>query len=162
MHAICNIKSLWCFRPRFSPFSPFPYGSPLTKVNSLQTSFSGSPGQKMLLGTSLHQATSETEREVMTPRMKGREMYGGPVIFGSSARKSRLLSAGPYTAAFRSRAVDKASRLERVSTVSFPPSLGAGPPPSSLPSTAPSSPHSSRPHYISSLSPRVEQGVKLD
>ena len=120
-------------KPSFSPFSPFPYGSPLTKVNSLQTSFSGSPGQKMLLGTSLHQATSEPEREVMTPRMKGREMYGGPVIFGSSARKSRLLSAGPYTAAFRSRAVDKSARLERVSTVSFPPSLGAGPPPSSLP-----------------------------
>lgn len=129
-------------RPRFSPFSPFPYGSPLTKTNNLQTSFSGSPGQKMLLGTSLHQPTSEPERTVMTPRMKGRELYGGPVIFGSSARKSRLLSAGPYTAAFRSRAVDKAARLERVS-VTFPPSLGAGPPPSSLPSTAPSSPHSS-------------------
>merc|ERR1712227_1050126 len=46
-----------------------------------------------------------------------------------------------YTAAFRSRAAEKQNRFERVT---FPPSLGAvAPPPSSLPSTAPSSPHSS-------------------
>merc|ERR1719270_2872027 len=77
----------------------------------------------------------------MTPRLKGQDLYGGPVMFGSSARKSRLMSASPYTAAFRSRAAEKQNRLERVT---FPPSLGAvAPPPSSLPSTAPSSPHSS-------------------
>lgn len=126
-------------RPRFSSFTPFPYGSPLAKMNTIQTSFSGSPGQKLLLGSSL--AQSQPPAEVMTPRLKGRDLYGGPVTFGSSARKTRLLSAGPYTAAFRNRAADKQTRLERVSLV---PALGtAGPPPSSLPSTAPSSPHSS-------------------
>ena len=121
-------------------------------MNNLQTSFSGSPGQKMLLGTSLHQASTTEDKEVMTPRMKGREMYGGPVMFGSSARRSRLLSAGPYTAALRTRASDKEARLERVS-VTFPPSVGmAGPPPSSLPSTAPSSPHAHRGHALGQAS----------
>jgi len=128
-------------RPRFSPFSPFPYGSPLTKFNSIQTSFSGSPGQKMLLGQSLNQTGAE--REVMTPRLKGQDLYGGPVMFGSSARKSRLISASPYSAAFRTRTADKQARLERMN---FPTALGTVAPvvpPSSLPSTAPSSPHSS-------------------
>jgi len=128
-------------RPRFSPFSPFPYGSPLTKFNPMQTSFSGSPGQKMLLGQSLNQTGAE--REVMTPRLKGQDLYGGPVMFGSSARKSRLISASPYSAAFRTRAADKQARLERMN---FPTALGTVAPvvpPSSLPSTAPSSPHSS-------------------
>ena len=68
-------------------------------MNTIQTSFSGSPGQKLLLGSSL--AQSQPPAEVMTPRLKGRDLYGGPVTFGSSARKTRLLSAGPYTAAFR-------------------------------------------------------------
>lgn len=133
------------FRPRFSPFSPFPYGSPMAAVASLQTSFSGSPGQKMLLGNSLYQQKHlNGDREVMTPRLKGQDLYGGPVIFGSSARKSRLVSASPYSAAFRSRVAEKQARLDRSV---FPPSLGSvahpPPPPSSLPSTAPSSPHSS-------------------
>jgi len=129
-------------RPRFSPFSPFPYGSPLTKMNSLQTSFSGSPGQKMLLGGNNSLKTTKTNGEVFTPRLKGQDLYGGPIIFGSSARRSRLLSASPYSAAARSRTVEKQTRLDRVS--SLQPSLGrVAPPPSSLPSTAPSSPHSS-------------------
>ena len=68
-------------------------------MNTIQTSFSGSPGQKLLLGSSL--AQSQPPAEIMTPRLKGRDLYGGPVTFGSSARKTRLLSAGPYTAAFR-------------------------------------------------------------
>ena len=140
MHHFC--------RPRFSPFSPFPYGSPLSKMNSLQTSFSGSPGQKMLLGGS-NLSQSRTNGEVFTPRLKGQDLYGGPIIFGSSARRSRLLSASPYSAAARSRTAEKQSRLERVSSLqpavsSLQPSLGrVAPPPSSLPSTAPSSPHSS-------------------
>lgn len=127
-------------RPRFSPFSPFPYGSPLSKVNSLQTSFSGSPGQKMLLGGSSNNLSqSRTNGEVLTPRLKGQDLYGGPIIFGSSARRSRLLSASPYSAAARSRAAERQSRVS-----SLQPSLGrVAPPPSSLPSTAPSSPHSS-------------------
>jgi len=115
----------------------------MAATGSLQTSFSGSPGQKMLLGNSLYQQRNG-EREVMTPRLKGQDLYGGPVIFGSSARKSRLVSASPYSAAFRSRIAEKQARLDRSV---FPPSLGnvglPPPPPSSLPSTAPSSPHSS-------------------
>ena len=94
----------------------------------------------LLTGANLSQGRSNGE--VMTPRLKGQDLYGGPIIFGSAARRSRLLSASPYSAAVRSRAVEKQSRLERVS--SLQPSLGrVAPPPSSLPSTAPSSPHSS-------------------
>ena len=68
-------------KPNFSPFSPFPYGSPLAQ-GSFQTSFSGSPGQRLLLG-SLSQA--RTNGDVITPRLKGQDLYGGksppPVIF---------------------------------------------------------------------------------
>ena len=92
----------------------------------------------MLLAASLNQ-TKPIEREVMSPRLKSQDLYGGPVMFGSSARKSRLISASPYSAAFRSRIAERQARLDR-STLQV--SLGSAPP-SSLPSTAPSSPHSS-------------------
>eukprot|EP00092_Neocalanus_flemingeri_P028743 GFUD01031207.1.p1 GENE.GFUD01031207.1~~GFUD01031207.1.p1 ORF type:complete len:618 (-),score=129.07 GFUD01031207.1:1525-3378(-) len=128
-------------KPSFSPFSPFPYGSPLAQ-GSLQSSFSGSPGQRLLLG-SLNQTRSNGE--IITPRLKGQDLYGGPVMFGcaSSARRSRLQSASPYSAALRTRNAD---RRARQGPLIFPPALGAQQsslPPSSLPSTAPSSPHSS-------------------
>ena len=141
-------------RPRFSPFSPFPYGSPLSKMTSLQSSFSGSPGQKMLL-TGANLSQSRTNGEVLTPRLKGQDLYGGPIIFGSAARRSRLLSASPYSAVARSRTVEKAARLERLERVSsLQPSLGrVAPPPSSLPSTAPSSPHSSPAPSVSPPAP---------
>ena len=141
-----------------SLFSPFPFGSPMSRMNSFQTSFSGSPGQKMLLGTSLHnqsRTVSDEVRQVMTPRLKGQDIYGGPVMFGNSARKSRLLSSSPYTAALQSRTREKQSKLDRSN---FLPSLGMIPPPrppSSLPSTAPSSPHSS-PGPSSSSSPPAQ------
>ena len=39
--------------PQGSPFSPFPYGSPLQRAStaSRQTSYTGSPAQKILLST---------------------------------------------------------------------------------------------------------------
>ena len=61
-------------KPTFSPFSPFPYGSPLAQ-GLLQTSFTGSPGQKILLGESVNH--SRTNGEVVTPRLKGQDLYGG-------------------------------------------------------------------------------------
>ena len=60
-------------KPNFSPFSPFPYGSPLAQ-GSMQTSFSGSPGQRLLMG-SLNQ--SRTNGEIIIPRLKGQDLYGG-------------------------------------------------------------------------------------
>lgn len=128
-------------KPKFSPFSPFPYGSPLAQ-GSLQTSFSGSPGQRLLIG-SLNQ--SRTNGEIIIPRLKGQDLYGGPVMFGGlgSARRTRLQSASPYGAAMRNR---NAERKARQGPLTFPPALGVHNdtmPPSSLPSTAPSSPQSS-------------------
>ena len=63
-------------KPIFPPFSPFPYGSPLAQA-SLQTSFSGSPGQRLLLG-SVNQ--SRSNGEVVTPRLKGQDLYGGALF----------------------------------------------------------------------------------
>jgi len=128
-------------KPNFTAFSPFPYGSPLAQ-GSLQTSFSGSPGQRLLLG-SFNQ--SRVNGEVVTPRLKGQDLYGGPVMFGgsSSARRSRLQSSSPYSAALRIRNADRKSKQV---PLNLPPALGASGsslPPSSLPSTAPSSPQSS-------------------
>jgi len=128
-------------KPNFSPFSPFPYGSPLAQ-GSMQTSFSGSPGQRLLMG-SLSQ--SRTNGEIIIPRLKGQDLYGGPVMFGGlgSARRTRLQSASPYGAAMRNR---NAERKARQGPLTFPPALGVHNdtmPPSSLPSTAPSSPQSS-------------------
>jgi len=129
-------------KPSFAPFSPFPYGSPLAQ-GSLQSSFAGSPGQKLLLGSLNH---TKTNGEIITPRLKGQDLYGGPVMFGgagSSARRSRLQSSSPYGAALRTRNAD---RRTRQGPLTFPPALGvqnSSLPPSSLPSTAPSSPNSS-------------------
>ena len=63
-------------KPIFPPFSPFPYGSPLAQA-SLQTSFSGSPGQRLLLG-SVNQ--TRANGEVVTPRLKGQDLYGGELF----------------------------------------------------------------------------------
>jgi len=129
-------------KPIFAPFSPFPYGSPLAQ-GTLQSSFTGSPGQKLLLGSLNH---TRTNGEIITPRLKGQDLYGGLVMFGgagSSARRSRLQSSSPYSAALRTRNADRRSRQ---GPLTFPPALGvqsSSLPPSSLPSTAPSSPHSS-------------------
>jgi len=128
-------------KPSFSAFSPFPYGSPLAQ-GALQTSFSGSPGQRLLLGSF---AQGRVNGEVVTPRLKGQDLYGGTVMFGgsSSARRSRLQSASPYSAALRMRNADRKSKQV---PLNLPPALGASGsslPPSSLPSTAPSSPQSS-------------------
>jgi len=127
-------------KPIFPPFSPFPYGSPLAQA-SLQTSFSGSPGQRLLLGSANQ---TRANGEVVTPRLKGQDLYGGPVVFGgmSSGRRTRLQSSSPYGTALRTRTADRKSRQ---ATFSLPPALGAQTslPPSSLPSTAPSSPQSS-------------------
>jgi len=127
-------------KPIFPPYSPFPYGSPLAQ-GSMQTSFSGSPGQRILLGNLSH---ARTNGEVVTPRLKGQDLYGGPVMFGgmSSGRRTRLQSSSPYGTALRTRT---AERKARQGPLSLPPALGAQNtlPPSSLPSTAPSSPQSS-------------------
>jgi len=129
-------------KPSNPPFSPFPYGSPLAQ-GSPQTSFAGSPGQKLLLG-SLSQI--RTNGEAITPRLKGQDLYGGPIMFGGlgSARKARLHSASPYNVAMRNRTARR--NKERQEVVSMQPSFGAHNTsllPSSLPSTAPSSPQSS-------------------
>ena len=52
-------------RPAISPASPFPYGSPLARA---------SPGQRLLLGSSLNRGPGQ---EVLTPRLKGEDLYGG-------------------------------------------------------------------------------------
>jgi len=129
-------------KPSNRPFSPFPYGSPLAQ-GSPQTSFAGSPGQKLLLG-SLSQI--RTNGEAITPRLKGQDLYGGPIMFGGlgSARKARLHSASPYNVAMRNRTARRNKEGQEV--VSMQPSFGVhntSLPPSSLPSTAPSSPQSS-------------------
>jgi len=127
-------------KPSFSPFSPFPYGSPLAQ-GAFQTSFSGSPGQRILLGSLGH---TRSNGEVVTPRLKGQDLYGGTVMFGglSSSRRTRLQSSSPYGAAMRTRT---AERRARQGPLTLTPALGVQNtlPPSSLPSTAPSSPQSS-------------------
>lgn len=101
-------------KPPGSPFSPFPFGSSIQLTN--RTPFSGSPGQRILLGrTSLGEPTLATSllngtdtASVYTPRLKAQELYGGPVMFGTSAnRKNRLLSSTPYSAALRLREKDR-------------------------------------------------------
>jgi len=94
-----------------------------------QSSFCGSPGQRLLLSTAPSPAQ---QGEVVTPRLKGREMYGGPVMFGSgsSFRRNRMLSASPYSASLRSRQAERAARS----------SLSIATAPSSLPSSTASSP----------------------
>jgi len=133
-------------RPRMSPCSPFPFGSPLQQGLD-QSSFSGSPGQKLLLdsfpGASNKSNRYRTTSEVVTPRLKGQDMYGGLVMFGggSSFRRNRMLSASPYSAGLRSRQTERMCRVSGASSTPGPP-----PPPAqgnyggSLPSTAPSSP----------------------
>jgi len=113
------------------PFSPFPFGSPLHQGLE-QSSFSGSPGQKLLLASGTPGASRRVASEVVTPRLKGQDMYGGPVMFGSSSmRKHRLLSSSPYSAGLRSRQTDRAARASQSSTAVAP---------SSLPSSTSSSP----------------------
>ena len=45
-----------------------------------QSSFSGSPGQRLLLSKA-PPAAQQSGQEVVTPRLKGREMYGGIHVF---------------------------------------------------------------------------------
>jgi len=117
-------------------FSPFPYGSPL----QLQTSFSGSPGQKLLLSSfsRSNRSSPVPNGDISHPRLRGQDLYGGAVMFGggpnSSYRRNRLLSASPYSSALRSRQTEKVAARARAGV-----SLDQHPP-SSLPSTAPSSP----------------------
>lgn len=115
-------------RPRPNVVSPFPFGSPLHQGLE-QSSFCGSPGQRLLLSTG---PPPSQQGEVVTPRLKGREMYGGPVMFGSgsSFRRNRMLSASPYSATLRSRQAERAARS----------SLSIATAPSSLPSSTASSP----------------------
>lgn len=115
-------------RPRPNVVSPFPFGSPLHQGLE-QSSFCGSPGQRLLLSTG---PSPSQQGEVVTPRLKGREMYGGPVMFGSgsSFRRNRMLSASPYSATLRSRQAERAARS----------SLSIATAPSSLPSSTASSP----------------------
>jgi len=117
-------------------FSPFPYGSPL----QLQTSFSGSPGQKLLLSSfsRSNRSSPVPNGDISNPRLRGQDLYGGAVMFGggpnSSFRRNRLLSASPYSSALRNRQTEKVAARARAGV-----SLDQQPP-SSLPSTAPSSP----------------------
>jgi len=110
---------------RGSPFSPFPYGSTLHRSSPsqpegtpLQTSvpapfqnpFTGSPGQKLLMNTnprSRPASRTEMNGEPYTPRLKGQDLYGGPVMFGSSARRTRLMSSTPYSTGLSSRLREK-------------------------------------------------------
>merc|ERR1719402_197014 len=109
-----------------SPFSPFPYGSPVQQ-GTIQSPFSGSPAQKYLLnsfargnnsrdsfsqannfsrGNSLAAEPPTCSDNVATPRLRGQDLYGGPVMFGggsSALRRGRMLSATPYSAALRNR-----------------------------------------------------------
>merc|ERR1719193_1522584 len=119
-------------RPRPNVVSPFPFGSPLHQGLE-QSSFSGSPGQRLLLSKA-PPAAQQSGQEVVTPRLKGREMYGGPVMFGSgsSFRRNRMLSASPYSATLRSRQAERAARSSL--------SINTTAAPSSLPSSTASSP----------------------
>merc|ERR1719220_2835575 len=117
-------------RPRPNVVSPFPFGSPLHQGLE-QSSFCGSPGQRLLLSSG---PPPSKQGEVVTPRLKGREMYGGPVMFGSgsSFRRNRMLSASPYSATLRSRQAERAARSSL--------SINTTAAPSSLPSSTASSP----------------------
>jgi len=109
-------------KPIMSPFSPFPYGSPVQQ-GTIQSPFSGSPAQKYLLNSFARRNNSResqansfsrgnsaeqtvTTETVATPRLRGQDLYGGPVMFGggsSALRRGRMLSATPYSAALRNR-----------------------------------------------------------
>lgn len=54
-------------------------------------------------------SATEMNGEPFTPRLKGQDLYGGPVMFGSSARRSRLSSSTPYSTglSFSSRLREK-------------------------------------------------------
>ena len=84
-------------KPIMSPFSPFPYGSPVQQ-GTIQSPFSGSPAQKYLLnsfargnnsrdsfpqannfsrGNSLAAEPTTSSENVATPRLRGQDLYGG-------------------------------------------------------------------------------------
>ena len=91
-------------KPVGTPFSPFPFGSSMQLAN--RTPFSGSPGQRILLGqTSLGEPTLATSPPIfngteatplITPRLKAQELYGGKIRlpsweqgFGAGAARRR-------------------------------------------------------------------------
>ena len=121
-------------KPVGTPFSPFPFGSSMQLAN--RTPFSGSPGQRILLGqTSLGEPTLATSPPIfngteatplITPRLKAQELYGGPVMFGTSGnRRTRLLSSTPYSAALRLRERDRL-KSRSLSGALPPPSTSIG------------------------------------
>ena len=81
-----------------SPYSPFPFGSPLTYSRGSVLNPSSS--------SSVREASNELNMTSKTPRLRGRDLYGSVVMFGSSStpaasirRSNRLLASTPYAAA---------------------------------------------------------------
>jgi len=138
--------------PRQSPYSPFPFGSPLgmsssragdqknfvsseTTANgtSLSSSTTTSPSQSSAFGNSIY----------LKGRVRAQEAYGGPVMFGghtSSNRKSRLISASPYAAsALASRKPHQRPIFDELGSASSRRGSSAANTPSPAPSPSPSS-----------------------
>ncbi|XP_059093241.1 nascent polypeptide-associated complex subunit alpha, muscle-specific form-like [Tigriopus californicus] len=152
-------------RTRASPYSPFPFGSPLTRSRG------------SVLNPPTHHRGSETPSPAPSPaaiptppvRLRGREMFGGPVVFGGSnsignvsaflaastqsasphgplpsnaslRRANRLLSAAPYhsgqRAARRARPAPAAPAPEAPANSTLSSEDGTAPPTLNLSATA--------------------------
>lgn len=126
--------------PKQSPYSPFPFGSPVSKSNveAVSNGFPSSTSTR----TSPSSATflSTLNSPFLKGRVRAKEAYGGPVMFGgnSTNRKSRLLSASPYAAAAISSRKSHQRPLFEESTSSRRGSSAANTP-SPAPSPSPSS-----------------------
>ena len=91
-------------KPVGTPFSPFPFGSSMQLAN--RTPFSGSPGQRILLGqTSLGEPTLATSPPIfngteatplITPRLKAQELYGGKIRLPSRDSEPGPPGAGVF------------------------------------------------------------------
>lgn len=138
--------------PRQSPYSPFPFGSPLGMSGSRtgdQKNFVRS--ETTANGTSLSSTTTSPSQSsafggnslYLKGRVRAQEAYGGPVMFGghtSSNRKSRLISASPYAAsALASRKPHQRPIFDELGSASSRRGSSAANTPSPAPSPSPSS-----------------------
>jgi len=130
--------------PKQSPYSPFPFGSPLglsVSKSNVEATSNGFPSSSTRTSPSSSATFLSTlNSPFLKGRVRAKEAYGGPVMFGgnSTNRKSRLLSASPYAAAAISSRKSHQRPLFEESTSSRRGSSAANTP-SPAPSPSPSS-----------------------
>lgn len=152
--------------PRQSPYSPFPFGSPLG-MTSKSVRANGDPKKTETNATDNDQAQAANGLSFLTSnatttstslslpnafgnnsiylkgRVRAKEAYGGPVMFGGQAtsfRKGRMIAASPYAAAaIASRKPHQRPLFEDTGSSSIRQGSSAANTPSPAPSPSPSS-----------------------